>query len=530
MSTSRPPNLSVHLARRAHAVLGIDPRSLAAGRIALGLLLLVDLADRGRDLIGMYSDQGMLPSALIRARWDSPLRWSLHFLDGSPGFQAMLFVVAAVLALLLLLGCWTRLATIGCWVLLVSLQNRLPLVNNGGDSLLRLLLFWAMFLPLGRVWSFDAWRRARRGLADSAPRRMVFSVATAAILLQLAVAYWMSGFFKYHDLWKDGQAMYYVLSMDSYGRPLGRKLLEYPQLVQWLSQATLYLELIGPPLAFVPWQTGKIRLAVIAAFVALHTGIELCLTVGLFSYVSLAGWLFFLPGGFWDTVAGCCRKRLEPNPGGEQGLLPGATGSRTPAPHRRWRLAGQWTVNLVCLALLVYMLTWNLATSREKDNPVSRYGPRFYAVMPRRLVPLGEATLLGQRWNMFSHPPQSDGWYTARARLVDGRYVDLLSGGPGRESTEPPEHPAAVFPNHRWRKLFSAMTRQRFAEFREPVARFLVRRWNEAHGPSEQVESFQFDYTRERTLLDEEGEELIVHRFYTQGGEDDWKTLPMAPP
>ena len=74
-------------------------------------------------------------------------------------------IVRVLLAVALLVGYRTRLATIGSWILLASIHVRLPVVINAGDTLLRVLLFWSIFLPLGAMWSVDA----RRGRPVAAP-------------------------------------------------------------------------------------------------------------------------------------------------------------------------------------------------------------------------------------------------------------------------------------------------------------------------------------------------------------------------
>jgi small subunit ribosomal protein S8 len=52
--------------------------------------------------------------------------------------------------------------------------DEIPEVLNGGDVLLRLLLFWAIFLPLGARWAVDSYHDTRE------PRGHVRSVASAA--------------------------------------------------------------------------------------------------------------------------------------------------------------------------------------------------------------------------------------------------------------------------------------------------------------------------------------------------------------
>jgi hypothetical protein len=145
------------------AVFGIDLHSLALFRIGIGLLILTDLLIRVPDLKAMYTDSGMFPRGLIRHHYTSIWHWSLHFLSGHWAVQAALFGVAAMLAIALLTGFKTRWAAIGSWLMLMSLHHRVPPILSGADTLMRMLLFWAMFLPLERMWSLDRFLARRRG-------------------------------------------------------------------------------------------------------------------------------------------------------------------------------------------------------------------------------------------------------------------------------------------------------------------------------------------------------------------------------
>jgi hypothetical protein len=42
------------------------------------------------------------------------------------------------------------------FLMLVSVHGRNPTLMQGGDHLMRAMLFWSIFLPLGARWSFDA--------------------------------------------------------------------------------------------------------------------------------------------------------------------------------------------------------------------------------------------------------------------------------------------------------------------------------------------------------------------------------------
>ena len=87
--------------RKLDELFGIDLRTLAAYRMALGLLILVDLGQRARFLPLDYTDTGPVPRSLIDRPWAG---FMLHSLGGSTGFQIQVFVIAAVCAVILRAG------------------------------------------------------------------------------------------------------------------------------------------------------------------------------------------------------------------------------------------------------------------------------------------------------------------------------------------------------------------------------------------------------------------------------------------
>jgi hypothetical protein len=465
---------------------GIDPRSLALFRIFAGILILVDLAFSASDLRSMYADDGMFSIAASKDHQPSPWYWSLHCLNGSVEYQAILFTIAAVFAFALLAGYYTRLATIVSFVMLASLQVRVPLLYNGGDMLLRVMLFWAMFVPLGQCWSIDALRRPRGGERAIKP---VVSVGTTALLLQLCLMYWFTGLLKLNDDWLKGDGLYYALSLDYFGRPLGQYLLSFPALLKWLTIGTLCLELVGPALIWFPFGTRYLRLAVIVAFAALHVGIELCLTVGLFSYISLAAWTVFLPSCVWDSRFW---QRIEAGIESRLGRLwPVRPAAERPATAfgLRAALVGRLANGTVCSFLLVYVLAWNVATL---------YGSRASTVMPPSMSWIGRVTMLQQHWSMYVVPPRFNGWFVAQARLRDGSIVDVLRNG-APVDYEKPKWIAATFPNQHWRYLFRYLTDPGNERFRQGVADYLYRDWNQRHGPDQQIVSLDLIYFGEWT-------------------------------
>ncbi len=492
MNETPEKSVTSYWRERLTSVFGIDPRSLAVFRICLGSLLLVDVLRRAENFTAMYTEVGFFPLSLATSHFGDN-RWSLSFLSGATEFQAAVFVLAAIFAFALLIGCWTRVATIVSWVLLVSLQARNPLVLNNGDTFMRMLLFWSIFLPLGRVWSFDAWRRPAGG-DRYAP---VLSVATAAVLLQICLVYWFTGMAKCNEVWLGslwhwvqgnaawsevsvgGDAMHYVWSLDIYARPFARMMLEYPAVGKWLAFATVVLEILGPLLLLIPWGTRWLRLGVILSFVLFHVGIELSLDVGLFSMVSIVAWIALLPSVVWTNrfsrgigqfVKRLCSSKRE---------TPAASPQRTTMPAAVIRAAAQ----VVCLVFLLFVVAWNVSFIGETES-----GLRFR----RSTNWLASATWTLQRWQMFGRPPTVGVWFVYRAELKNGAMVDVLRGG-AAVSLEKPPSIAATFPNYAWRKMHRNIldaelaSSERLAAYHQSITEFMCRQWNERHGPDEQV-------------------------------------------
>ena len=142
------------------SVFSIDFRSLALFRISLALIVFAEVCDRAVCFKAQYSDSGLLPGGVVRDVMEA--RPSLLLLSDSDVFAAAIFVATAIASVLMMIGWRTRLATIVTFVLLFSIQTRNPVLNHNGDVLMRLLLMWGMFLPLGSYLSLDALRGRSR--------------------------------------------------------------------------------------------------------------------------------------------------------------------------------------------------------------------------------------------------------------------------------------------------------------------------------------------------------------------------------
>ena len=163
-----------------HEFFSLDLRSLAVFRIGLGVMVLQEWLWRLVDVRMHYSDAGVVPRALIGP--NGPI--SLFMLCGSEWYAGSLMVFGCLFALLLLVGWRTQFVTFISWFLLIGVHERNFAIMQGGDVVMRMLLFWGMFLPLGACYSLDA---LRRPMAEWRPR--VLSVGSVAYLVQICLVY-----------------------------------------------------------------------------------------------------------------------------------------------------------------------------------------------------------------------------------------------------------------------------------------------------------------------------------------------------
>jgi len=545
---------------------GADLRSLAAFRIVLALLVLADLASRATDLTAHYTDRGILPRTALTQEVLSRWSFSLNLMNGETFFQALLFGITALAALALLVGYRTRLMTAIVWVALLSIQYRNPLVMTSGDTLLRMLLFWSMFLPLGAHWSVD------RALKAAPPRLSMrfLSLATVALFMQIAFMYWFTAILKSGAEWRvDNSAIYYTLSIDQVATPFGSYLLGFPELLELLTFSTLWLEILGPFLLFCPVFTNLVRTGAVATFMSLHFGIWLTMNIGIFPWIAALCMVCFLPGSFWDSAAKL--RATFPKQLNIVRRLQDATvrlaGIRWIPFQARSFLTGvgkPFVGDLVVQSDSLASLAASDVETARQGGPRSLHseGPRsntrssekgtaqgrtrlgdaagpetavlrpllatnllvaFFLLyvfcwnlttvssfaMSERVASLGHFLGLKQSWEMFApYPTRDDGWYVIPGTLQGGQQVDLLPitrddfRSRQEVSWEKPQYLSGTYKNEHWRKYLANIWKREYNDQRVHFGRYICREWNARHTGPDRLETFQITYMLEETLPD----------------------------
>jgi hypothetical protein len=482
----------------------LDLRPLGLMRIAFGAALFWSTIDLAPVLRAFFSDDGVAPrSALLGfARAN---RVSVFDIAGPRWLLVAMFVLTLVAILSFMVGWRTRLAAVVTFVLVSGLHERNLYALDGSDNVIRVTLFWLMFMPSGARYSLDAVRRTAKG------EPQVTHGSAMPIRLgqfQIAWVYLNTVLYKWPGAtWHDGTALRFALGLDHmFVRRLGQMVFDQRPLVAFGTRATIGTELLFLPLVFVPlcrplrgplsrfppwlFQPTWKSLAVLLGG-AMHVGIACLMSVGNFSILMLSTYpLLCEPEWIEPVIRFVERRRLwQAGVGALSRCFP-----RQPRPIAApVRVAGRlsaWpatALHRLFLPLLMVTTMWfslpegtripPLVIKRHKFTPQLDLSP---SRMWRPMALMVEEVELWQRWNMFSPKPiDHDAYLLGRGELTNGTVVDVLRGARGNGGAiVPPVLPGFFFT--RWTKYISNVLAEQTKD--SPwvlgLARYVCREWN----------------------------------------------------
>ena len=467
-------------------VVDLDLRSLAVLRVLMGLILLLDTVVRSTDIVAFYSDFGSLSrTALLELGWNQ--QWfSLYMGTGIKSGVAALMLLQGVCAVGLILGWRTRVMTFFSWLFLISIHSRNPMVLNGGDIYLRVVLFWMLFLPCGQLWSWDA----KKGRSDvrwwtPAPWKgglSVRSLAGLGLLMQISAVYWFAALPKTDPSWTaDYTATNLALMLDCVVTPFGLWFREtFWEWLPWMTYLVIGWEFLAPFLLFFPCDRGQVRTAAICGIGAMHFGFGLCMELGFFAWIGICMPLSLLPAWFWERPGAPLARWLDR-------LFATSQPNSPPGDWRGWPLR-----EAVCGFMILFVFAWNCT------NEGLRYSPSI----PTSLRGLAQVFRIDQRWNMFSPGPlREDGWFVIEGVCRDGTPLNMLDGS-DKIVWEKPEWISRTYKNERWRKYMMNLWSAENSRYRLPFGQYLTRKFNSQRKGRKVVVEFKIYFMKELTNLD----------------------------
>ncbi|WP_316308302.1 HTTM domain-containing protein [Clavibacter michiganensis] len=324
-----PRGIATWMSEREHATY-----SFAALRITLGAVILMVLVTCFADRHYLWGVGSRFIDPEASRRGWLPLFTGLFSKTDATLFD-LAYLVLVVLAALFTLGWRTRIVTPFLLLFWIGLSTNSTLLTNGGDTVLRLTLFFVLFADLSRHVSLDAVRRRReleagaprrspgrhveavRALVDRIPRLVRVLLHNTALVLcayQIMLVYVNSAILKLQGPeWRDGSATYYSLVIEGY-RP-------WPWLSDLLAQASVGVVLVSfLAVAFqglfpllILWR--PTRVVALVVITGMHVMIGILLGLWPFSLAMIALDFLFIRDATWREGIELARRAREEAPG-----------------------------------------------------------------------------------------------------------------------------------------------------------------------------------------------------------------------
>ncbi|HLA45743.1 MAG TPA: HTTM domain-containing protein, partial [Aggregatilineales bacterium] len=272
----------------------IDSRPVSAFRIFFAAWLLKDAIYDLFIAEDFYSDTGFVPLSALRDGLLRTNRFSL--MDAMPQvWMAQIFFLMWIAVLIaLMIGYRTRLMSILNFLIVLSIHERNIYVLNGADTVIRVLSFWMMFVPMAESYSLDS--ILRKPVSDEP--RTIFAFPVRMMQIQIALVYVFTFILKLPgDIWRDGEALHYALQLQSLTLPFGDWFLDLAPLplLQLMNYWSLFFEGGFIFFVFLPFFQPHLRLFGLFMGFMMHLGIAVLMSIGNFSFVMMISYFIFIP-------------------------------------------------------------------------------------------------------------------------------------------------------------------------------------------------------------------------------------------
>ncbi len=414
----------------------LDLRSLALMRIGTGVVVVIDLIDRLKDINVFYNASGVTPYS---APTGGIFFHVFNLLWKNQALEILVFFIAFLLAISLILGFKSKLSTILLLLIEILLVNQNNYVFFGVDTFIQTTLFWGIFLP------WDRWFSVKR--TDKTIPTKVITSAGIAYLFQLALIYFVASLLKSGYVWTDGTAVAYTL-MSWFGDPaVAPLLLNYPALTTMLTYSTLVIQHAFPILLFFPLKNWVFRTLAILSVIGMQIGINVSMVLGVFGTIATVMLIGALPTELVDLIL----RRKKP-------------------AHQNVTVSVSPPTLLIFLLILAFVLLINVQTLTPLKGKVLLPDIVFFFT--------SKTAAINQNLGFFSPNPATRQYSVAAPLLLDGgNTVDAMTDTSYDAERFDPQDIGRKFSN-RWIKYFDIIAGLKVELYWKPFALYLCNEWN----------------------------------------------------
>jgi len=239
----------------------------------------------------LHGPEGYYGHELLSSYYERSSGWSIYLLSDSLVWFEFIFHAGILVSILIALGIGGRAALGLHFVLLWSLFMTNPMLLDGGDNLMMIVLpfllltrCFAHFRVHRQTWT-PRWAKSQLGV-------VAHNTGLLLIAGQVCIVYLMAGLYKVQgQLWQDGTAIYYILRTPEFFWPgITEILFHFDWVIVLASYATVLTSVAFPVLVLFP--AGRpIAVALMAAF---HLAIGILMGLTSFALIMVAIDLLFV--------------------------------------------------------------------------------------------------------------------------------------------------------------------------------------------------------------------------------------------
>lgn len=213
------------------------------------------------------------------------LKVNIFTLVDSVYYFEFIYHVGMLVTILFIVGWKGRIISLLNWILTFAIIENSLYMSDGGDNILRIILFYLLFANCTAYFSLDSEkykekRSHKQYTFFNKMKSILHNFAVISSIIQLCILYLTSGLYQaMGEMWSNGTAIYYILQVDEFSHPFFRDIiLNSTLLVVILTYLSIIIKVSFPFLLF----NKKTKYLAVLSVVIFHLGIAI--SMGLISF------------------------------------------------------------------------------------------------------------------------------------------------------------------------------------------------------------------------------------------------------
>lgn len=253
-------------------------------RILLGIIIIYNYISNYSLRHFFWHDSGVITDSIFNSMYKLP--FSVYSLTDSTIYFEVIFHLGLLFAALFTIGLGGKLVQVLNYVFILSLINRNILISDGGDNILALCLLYMLFMNVTEYFSIKLKPQWSFPKFIPETRAIIHNFAVLFVVIQICIMYFLSGVYQVMgEKWNNGTALYYILQVDTFSKPLWEKLLSSSDyLIAFFTYSSILVKLSFPFLLINRWT----KYLIVCLIMLFHAGIGIAMGLVTFSATMMA--------------------------------------------------------------------------------------------------------------------------------------------------------------------------------------------------------------------------------------------------